>query len=193
MKEPVSYYAVCVLLLSATSCSWSTPVDGGGRVVHATIQTAGYAGLVSAGLGFDSGRWSHDALVGFVPASTGGEDLWSLTARTSYGLHKMHHLNTEYRAYVGLSLHCSFDDDTFFLLPEKYRAGYYMPTALRAALSLRFEAIANRHAVYIEVSSLDIALAAKVRNWSTLGWEEAVTLGLGYRYRFPRRDPSPLE
>ena len=160
----------------------------------ATIQAAGYAGLVAAGPGLESGRWSHDALVGYVPATIGGEDLWSLTIGTSYGLPVSHHHTVEYRAYVGASLHCSFDDYTFWSLPDMYPDGYYMPTALRTSLSLGLEVRTNRHAVYIEASSLDIALVAKARSWwDALNWEEVVTLGVGYRFRGLRRGPSAQE
>jgi hypothetical protein len=128
-----------------------------------------------------------------VPAIIGGEELWSLTIGTSCGLLRAHHSTTDYRAYVGVSLHCSFDDDTFWSLPDMYPDGYYMPTALRASLRLGLEVRTNRHAAYVEMSSLDIALHAKGRNWDTLGWEEVVTLGVGYRHLFLPKSPSAPE
>jgi len=155
------------------------------KTCHLVFQTAGFAGFVSGGIGCDLGdRFTMDLLLGYIPEFLGGEDFFSFTLKASFAFLASRDIDTGYRAYAGVSLIYSSDEDTFVVLPDKYPRGYYPPTAFRSAAYVGFETRVEKCSWYIEIASLDLYLEAKVRNWTQLGWDEVASLGLGFKYYF---------
>ena len=151
---------------------------------HAVFQTAGYAGLFVSGVSAHYGRLSCDLLIGYVPESVGGEDLWSLTIKPLVSLHRFEILQKPLSLYAGISFLFSFDNDTFLLPPSEYPDKYYGSTAFMIAYNVGLETRNDDHSMYIEFVSLHHFLRMKMMNWDAIKVSDIVSLGFGYKYQF---------
>jgi hypothetical protein len=103
-----------IVILSLSILLMGNPIHGSdyesfdSAGISGVFQTAGYAGLASFGLGFDYSRFSSDILLGYVPESVGGEELWSLTCKLNLTLFDIKNRDTQYGIYIGVILLYSF-------------------------------------------------------------------------------------
>jgi len=114
---------------AATSSKWFLPHQG-------KIQFAGGIGFLSLGVGygFFEDKIESDIFFGFVPKFIGGDNLSSLTLKTTYfpGKIKVFKKYDFYPFSIGLLANYTFGNQFFLPLPEKYPDGYFSwPTALR--------------------------------------------------------------
>ena len=151
---------------------------------YGVLHTASYAGLIAPGVGLGYGWASCDLLLGYVPQSVGGEDLWSLALKpgiTLFGIETADWL-IEFRA--GSSFLYSFDDDMFLFQPSHLPDKYYGSTAFIIGHTLGVHLHSLDHTAYAEITALHHYLRMKAENWDTVDWRSIVSLGFGYRYQF---------
>lgn len=171
------------IFLIAICMFWSS-VSYAGTVF--STHTGSYLGFAAVGLGLatqDKSYTTH-AVLGYVPALIGGEDLWSLTLRGEASLATWK--DEKIRLYGGGGFIASFDADTFVVLPAKYPAGYYPSTGLFFTPYIGTEWMVGRNSsMYFEVASLDFYLELFMRNPDYLKIQDIATYGVGYRYYLP--------
>lgn len=139
--------AISALLLTialAAPTTAAADVSGGGRrwyvPDHAKVQLAGEIGFVSPGVGYElaSGRFHLDLFLGWVPASVGGKDIFSTTAKLTWLPWRARPLPRWQLVplTVGLQLSYAYGSDYFLSAPSRYPPGYYeLPTAVDVGLT----------------------------------------------------------
>lgn len=156
---------------------------------YVSTQSGGYVGYLSAGAGYWlSAKWDTEFLLGYVPESEGGEEIWQATWKNS--IHPF-----KYRfggrgknrkeisvPYIGAAIIYGFDDDLFFEPPGRYPEGYYPPTAIHTVLSFGASARLRSHGVFVEGAVLDAGLRAYFRNFDHLSIRDVMSLAAGYRF-----------
>lgn len=192
--------AVLALLAAALLLAAPAARGEGGRVDadrawyvpdHAAAQLAGNAGFLAAGVGYAVARERvlTDVLVGWVPASVGGLDIFSLTAKLGWAPWKVERGSWTVRPLVaGTQLTYTFGGQYFLRQPHRYPDLYYpRPTALHLGLTVGgavttpLELLDRRVAVFAEVVALDHALRLWYLNPRTVGPEDVFSLALGAR------------
>lgn len=174
----------------------------------AKVQTGGYAGLATVGLGYGAFEdlWRGEALYGYVPASVSGIAIHSVTFKTDVaaaGLAVGDGLWIP--AYVGGGLLWGLSRKVFARLPEEYPEKYYPSTALFWEGHLGTEWVFGgassfapasaggtgfaremgaRHGVYAEANVHEMGLLASYDNPGYLGPRDLFTYTLGYKLRF---------
>lgn len=163
---------------------------------HAKVQLAGQIGFLSPGVGYDlaSGRVHLDFFLGWVPASVGGQDIFSTTAKVGYAPWR---LRTAARGWhlmpltVGLQVTYTFGSQYFVTSPGRYPSRYYeVPTALDLGLAVGGAVLRELRGgdrelgLYYEL----VALAKDLREWHhnprTIGVADVVTFAAGAVFRF---------
>ncbi|MGC3996417.1 MAG: hypothetical protein QM767_02335 [Anaeromyxobacter sp.] len=180
-------------LLLATLLAPSVAVAGWGALVpdRAKLQVAGQLGLVAPGVGyaFARDRLETDLLVGWVPESIAGQDLYLFTGKLTWLPWRVHlgerWLLRPFTAAVALTY--TLGGEGFWLrLPDRYERGYYeLPTALRATFglgaTLSHRSRSGRElGLYAELVAGEIPLAYWISN-SVVRAEDVFSLALGLR------------
>ena len=167
------------------------------RIDHVVLQSAGYLGFIAVGVGKDLGRHKINMLIGYVPESIGGVEVWQLNFKYDW-----HPLQTIYFKasqenirldpfYIGISVIYGSHKDLFLDEPEQYPTGYYPPTALRYTLNLGASLQHGRHTFFLEYTALDVGLVNYINhpdffidNYDFLGLEGIGSLAIGVKFEF---------
>lgn len=136
------------------------------------VHTGGYAGMFAPKIGLHYEDIDSEVLFGYTPKFYAEEDLYSITSRNIY--------NTEY-IYIGLGTMFSLlDEDTYYMLPDKYPKDYYPMTAIRNSLFVGYQ----REGWYTDISALDLYLETWYRSYGRLDPLEFLTVSFGYEVDF---------
>ena len=177
---------------SHTPRSWWQP----DKVV---LQTAGYAGVVAGGPGWDLGTdHALSLLVGYVPKGTAPEELWQLTLKYAYRPIDPVPLNGEqapsrwHPLHLGLGLVYGHHDRLFLRQPERYPPDYYPPTALLPTITVGTSQEEGSRTVFLEFTMLARSVDAFFSNrryfaeqYELLGLEAIGSLAFGLRIGLP--------
>ncbi|MBL3655242.1 hypothetical protein [Fulvivirga sediminis] len=159
---------------------------------HYKLQFAGNIGFLSAGAGYLHGhdKLETDFMVGYLPKSIGGDDIISITLKSTYSPWKIK-TNSDYSIVpfsIGPYLSYSFGSQFDTLLPNEYPDGYYW-----WATSLRFGAYIggrvtrdlpgniNHVALYYELGTYDLEALSYLQNMDYLSVSDIFTLALGVK------------
>jgi hypothetical protein len=161
------------------------------------LQYAGSIGFLSAGAGYDIFRHKAnvDVLVGYLPASIGGETLETITLKFTAAPVKVK-ITPKVTAYP-------FTIGTYFCytpgsryssdLPSWYPSGYYWwSEAIRVNLfiggNVRFASDpikqGSKASFYYEVGTNEIKMVSYIQNRSALNIWSILHAGIGVRYHF---------
>lgn len=164
---------------------------------YMVLQTGGYLGFVTVGVGMDFERHKVDMLIGYVPESIGGIEIMQLDFKYDWHPFKAIQLETPYENisidpyYLGFSIIYGHHDDLFVELPDQYPSGYYPPTALRYTLNAGTSLRHGRYTFFIEYSILDINFVTFIKhpkffteNYDYFGLEGLGSLAFGVKYEF---------
>lgn len=159
------------------------------------VQTGGYSGLITVGLGYAAFRDVLNLTVdyGYVPAAAAGRNVHSVS--TSVSVRPIDVRLGDFRlvpGYLGGGLLFTFGDGYFITAPDryqKYSANYYPPTGVHWMAHVGIELdwlphednLFERHGLYWEVRTLDTFLFSYVENPRTLSPLDAVASAIGYR------------
>ncbi|MBI2389381.1 MAG: hypothetical protein HYV09_07270 [Deltaproteobacteria bacterium] len=163
---------------------------------YARVQTGGFLGMFTAGLGFSA---FDDVLnvggtYGYVPARDGAPPvhLGSLVVsvrplRLDFGSHDQFFVRP---LYAGFGAFLASMKNSFIVQPDVYPAGYYQPTGLQplvvfgAEIGVRERGAAIlRHSLFVEEVTLGQLAEAVVQNEGH-GFVDAFSTALGYRASF---------
>ncbi len=176
------YHALLALALLPTAAQAET---------YAAAQTAGFAGVAALGAGISGGSayasYGMDALVGYVPAHIGGEDIWSGTVRFRLGA-PLWELGGGWAwtaGYLGVQGFVTNNDDNFVKLPAKYPKAYYPSTATHWGPLVGSEVHWHNIGIYAELSTIDTYLEQRTLNSRELSLWDVVSLGIGARFYLP--------
>jgi len=147
------------------------PAEGVLGTDYAVVQTAGFVGFVAAGVGWELGP-NHEinTLLGYVPESITGFELWQLTGKYEYhpfaregfgagGRTKASPLYLGFSLIYGHSPRLHFGD-----LPEEYpNPNYYPETAFRCTLNVGTAFPLGGMTAYAEYDALCIGVIAYYR------------------------------
>lgn len=162
---------------------------------HAKVQTGGYLGMATVGVGYTALRvLDFDLYYGWVPEFVGGVDIQSLAIRVSghvKGICLTPDVNWIYIS-GGLGMVMTFGDGFFVLNPSRYPAGYYPITALRNLLTvgtaIEFQQPEHRwiahHGAFLEFAALDQYVRAWLQSPKTIAAWEPWSMSLGYKLGF---------
>ena len=172
-----------------------TDIHGWWAPDYAKLQTGGYAGLLTAGLGYAAfdDVLNVTLLYGYVPEAIAGRTVHSL--HLAFVVRPLELSIASFRlipAYAGVGVLYTWGDGYFVALPERYPAGYYRSTALQltahlgAELDLAMEPRSpfERHGLYLELCALEVFVGRYLRNPESIGVTEVVSLAVGYRVAF---------
>lgn len=199
---------LCALLLTVSSAcvqgAESAPVDyhardtdrlGWAAPDFAKIQTGGYSGLFTVGLGYAvfSDVLNLGLDYGYVPESHAGRTVHSLTA--SLGIRPFDVRLGRFRllpAYLWAGVLHTWGDGYFFTPGERYPPGYYRPTAVHVLYGIGAEldwmppasSWFERHGVYWEVRAFGPYFVTYLENRDELGLDDVVVSAVGYRAAF---------
>lgn len=163
---------------------------------HAKVQLAGQIGFLSPGVGYDlaSGRVHLDLFLGWVPASVGGHDIFSTTAKLGYAPWRVRAAARGWHLVpltVGVQATYTFGAQYFVTSPGRYPSGYYeIPTALDLGLSVggavlrEFGGGERALGLYAELVALVKDLRELHHNPRTVGVADVVTFAAGAMVRF---------
>lgn len=161
---------------------------------HLTAQVAGNVGFVALGGGHElaNGRVLGDLLVGWVPESVGGTDIFQLSAKVTWSPWvlrfgdgwKLRPVTT------GLQMTYLLGGKYFVVQPGRYPKGYYqVPTALHPGLTAGSSlTVPKRYfdvpvSLYAEVVALGQMLRVWAANPETIGPEDVFSFAMGARFR----------
>lgn len=163
---------------------------------YARLQTGGFLGMFTAGLGYSALRdvLNVGATYGYVPARDGAPPahLGSLLVsvrplRLDFGSRDQFFVRP---LYAGFGAFIASTRNSFIVQPDVYPAGYYQPTGLQPLLVFGAEigvrdrgAAIVRHSLFIEEVTLGQLAEAVVQNEGQ-GFVDAFSTALGYRASF---------
>ena len=189
-----------LLLIAVLLCAPSAQAEP--RVKHwivpdyAKIQSGGWIGLITAGLGYEffDDRLDVGAYYGYLPESVGGTTVHTLAWHV--GVRPLTLLAPEARweiAYFGVGAAHSFGRNFFVKVPDRYPDGwYYPPTGMRLLAFVGTELgipISDRwplrsHAAFVEVTAVDHYLRLWVTEPKAFPLTSVLSLSAGYRLAF---------
>jgi hypothetical protein len=159
----------------------------------AKLQSGGFAGQFSAGLGYSAfdDIVNLTALYGYTPGFD-GRAVQSLHVTLAF-----RPLEANYGrlrlvpAYFGVGGLVTWGEGYFIELPERYPDDYYRATGLHytAHLGLGVDWLprrgdVERHGVYFELTTIDSFLSAYLKNRELVRLRDVLSSGLGYRIAF---------
>jgi hypothetical protein len=163
---------------------------------HAKLQLAGDIGFLSPGIGWElAGRRVHvDLFLGWVPASIGGEDIYSATAKAVYAPWRLR-ASPRWRLEplrIGAQVTYTFGSQYFLTSPSRYPSGYYeIPTALHGGAALGASAACaigrggeREVGLYAEIVALVDGLKALWENPNVIDPSDVVSVAIGTFVRF---------
>lgn len=160
---------------------------------HAKVQLAGDIGFVSPGVGWELAgrRLELDAFAGWVPASVGGRDLFSATAKLGFTPWRVAVRRVRLQPITAaLQVTYTFGSAFFVTSPDTHPPGYYeLPTAVHADLAIG-AAVARtlrgerELGVSVEVVGRDHDVRDWLDNRRALSAGDVLSLALGARLRF---------
>lgn len=108
---------------------------------HAKLQLAGNVGFLSPGVGYQvAGRRIHlDVLLGWVPESIGGDDIYSVTGKVTYAPFRLRAAGRWRVEPVRTALQVTYTmgSQYFTRSPSRYPSGYYdLPTAWHTGIAV---------------------------------------------------------
>lgn len=165
---------------------------------YAKLQTGGYTGLFTAGLGYAA---FSDVLnigvdYGYVPAAHAGRNVHSVSAGVSVRPFDFRIGDVRIvPAYVGADLLFTWGDDYFITVADyyyRYNRFYYYPTGAHWMIHLGLELdwvppngnFFERHGLYWELRTLDTYFFSYLENPATLHFTDVLASALGYRAAF---------
>jgi hypothetical protein len=147
------------------------------------VHTGSYQGFLATGVGYKFGGIEAQGLLGYVPAAIGGRDLLQATAKSLIDILTVERNQWQSRLVVGLGLLYGQSDKLFVLLPDKYPAGYYPPSAIRFLLLTGVkQRFSKEHEVAFEFAWFDSELERLYEDGQLDGIFRRGTYGIGYRY-----------
>ena len=163
---------------------------------YAKLQTGGFLGMFTVGLGWSafSDHFDVGATYGYAPPNNGGthvhlftgicviRPVWFEVAHKQIRVHPI---------YVGGGVLVARGPDVFVRQPDVYPPGYYPPTGLHALVLVGSEVglrvgqpgLIQRHSLYVEFVSFDQYLGALTDN-RQFRLYDAFSAALGYRASF---------
>lgn len=162
---------------------------------HAKVQLAGEIGFVSPGVGYELGsrRLHLDLFLGWVPASVGGKDIVTTTAKLTWAPWRARVLPRWHVVPLtaGVQLSYAYGSEYFLTAPSRYPPGYYeLPTALDVGLAVGGGVVRELRGPVREVGAYYelVALGKMLQEWRentrTLDASDVVSLALGALVRF---------
>jgi hypothetical protein len=147
------------------------------------VHIGSYQGFLAAGVGYKFGSIEVQGLLGFVPAAIGGRDIVQTTAKSLFDILKIERGQWQSRLMLGLGLLYGASDKLFVLLPDKYPAGYYPPSAIRFLLLTGIkQKLSKNHELAFEFAWFDSQLERLYEDGQADGLFRRGTYGLSYRY-----------
>ena len=164
----------------------------------AKLQTGGYSGLVTVGIGYSvfSDRLNFTLDYGFAPKSVAGRSVHSVSTTLSYRPFDFRVGSVRFvPIYGGGNLLFTAGDGYFLRTPERYHQydkRYYPPTGVHWMAHLGTEidflpsegSFIERHGFYAELRTLDSYLISYIENPKTIYFREVVASAVGYRAAF---------
>ena len=158
------------------------------------VQLAGNIGFVSVGAGFIHARdkMETDLYIGYLPERIGGDDIFTLTAKTTFMPWKWP-LNDKYDLVpfaTGFYLSYSFGSQFDTILPNEYPDGYYWwASSLRfggfiggnITMTLPANSKIKSVALYYELGTYDLIFLSYMQNIDYLDITDVVSLSLGIK------------
>jgi hypothetical protein len=162
---------------------------------HAKVQFAGEMGLVSPGVGYEllGHRLQSDLFFGWVPASIGGDDVFSATAKLTLVPWRIQagHRWRVHPLSVSTQLTYTFGSQYFLTPPGRYPRGYYdVPTALHTAVGVGgcvvrpLRSKSRELGVYYELVAANAMILRWLENRAALSLVDIVSVAVGARLRF---------
>jgi hypothetical protein len=162
---------------------------------HAQLQLAGDIGFLSPGMGYELAgrRVDLDLFLGWVPASIGGEDIYSVTGKITYAPWRLG-AGPGWRVAplrIAAQATYTFGSQYFVAAPGRYPSGYYeIPTALHTGVALGGAATRKlgggerEIGLYGEIVALTEGLRAWRENPDVVDVSDVLSLALGTQVRF---------
>lgn len=164
----------------------------------AKLQTGGYSGLVTVGVGYSAfnDRWNFTLDYGFAPATVAGRNVHSVSTTWSYRPFDFRVGSVRFvPIYGGANLLFTAGNGYFLTVPERYRQydkRYYPPTGVHWMAHLGTEidflppenSFIERHGFYAELRTLDTYFVSYIENPKTVSFREVLASALGYRAAF---------
>lgn len=183
------------ITMAETAASGEKPKSR--QIDYTVLQSGGYLGYIAAGVGKDFGSHKLNLLIGYVPKSIGGVEIWQLDFKYDWHPSQAILLGTEKNNiwldpfYIGISVIYGAHNDLFLYEPDHYPEGYYPSTALRYTLNFGASLKYDRHLFFIEYNILDVGLVAYIKNpkfftdnYDYLGLEGIGSLAIGVKVEF---------
>jgi hypothetical protein len=164
-----------------------------GAAFYTKIQTGGYVGLATFGLGIESFEiWRNEALYGYVPKSIGGHPIHTFAYKTDVSPWDWHfHPEMSWRPFsLGAGLIYTPNDKLFAMLPKKYPRKYYPSTAVFWQIHAGTEWVfgqtswlhqSGRQSLFLELNAHEIGLLSTYDNLGYHGPSHLLTYTLGYK------------
>jgi len=161
------------------------------------LQSAGYLGFVTAGIGRDSGRHQINLLLGYVPEEVSGVEIWQLSFK--YDWHPSQDISLGAPEgnirlepfYIGISAIYGYHENLFTDEPDQYPNGYYPSTSLHYTLNIGAALKYGRHTFFLEYTALDAGIVAYIKNpeffrdnYDYLGLEGIGSMAIGFKFAF---------
>lgn len=163
---------------------------------HVKLQTGGYLGLATVGLGISAlgDVLNATGYYGWVPRAVGGRDISSFALVLALRPPAVRQRRVHWiPVYAGLGALYVRGDGFFVLTPDEYPPAYYPPTGIRMlgllgselGVHTRSGSGVSSHGAFIELVVLDIYAHHWLENTSTLSPFEIVSTAVGYKLRLP--------
>jgi hypothetical protein len=181
-----------VLIVTSTftgNCQSSTGVgqDKKRSSTYIALHYAGSIGFLSTGIGSISSKQTRSVefLIGYLPASIGGEQIVTLNGRFGIST-KPYSIGKKIRACIlninlGISyaINCDYDVTRPAVYPEGY---YWWSEAIRINLNMGSTVILNdRYSLYYELGTNELKVASYALNTNSLSMLDVMHLGFGIR------------
>lgn len=164
---------------------------------YTKFQFAGAIGFLSAGAGYinKTGKSETELIIGFLPKSIGGDNLFSATLKTNRIPWKKE-LSEQWTLLpfqFGGYLSYTFGSEFNTLLPDRYPGGYYWwSTSLRVGMFLgsrfRYHPVTDSPFksvdFYYEIGTYDLKFLSYAQNVESLSVLDMVNLSFGVRLEF---------
>jgi len=157
------------------------------------LQSGGFSGVVAVGAGYAAfgDKINVSLLYGYVPPKLGG-DVHSL--HLTFVVRPLSVSSRHVRwlpAYAGAGALCTWGEGYFLTLPQRYRSGYYSPTACHATFHVGAElewlpghCWVRAHGLYAELTTVDTLVIDYFQNPRLTAPIDVVSTALGYRLSF---------
>jgi hypothetical protein len=164
---------------------------------HLKLQSGGYLGLATVGVGLAAfqDHLNVTGYYGWVPEEVGGTSVHSLTLMITGRASRLRLDGVRWvPVYAGAgALYVQGHGGFFLSVPDRYPAGYYPPTGIRAfavvgselELSMRPREAPVSPGLFVEVVALDVLVIEWARNSDSVSVLDTLSTAVGYKARWP--------